>query len=91
MLESGFVIVQDQGLPPADAATLVALAAPLVTVAPPVGPLPSPVVVTAWTWKLECRSLTASGLAAIRTFITAHQGVGFAGNIPTTTPSLTSS
>ncbi len=72
MLESGYVIVQHSG--PA-AADLVLLAGPLVVVAPPVAPLPDPVVATAWTWKLSCRS---ADLRTIRAFIAAHQGVGFA-------------
>jgi hypothetical protein len=87
MLESGFVILQSSGLTGAEIATLGALAGQLVTVAPPAGPLPSPVVATAWTWKLECGSVAPPALAAIRAFISAHQGVGFAGNIaaPATT------
>lgn len=76
MLESGFVIIQYRGVP---ASQLQTLAGPLVTVAPPVGVLPSPVVATAWTWKLECGSVTPAAVAALRAFITAHQGVGFKG------------
>jgi hypothetical protein len=87
MLESGFVIVQARGLAPEQAADLNRLAADLVTVAPPAGPLPSAVVATAWTWKLECASAAPPALAAIRTFIAAHQGVGFVGNIPATSVS----
>jgi hypothetical protein len=85
MLESGFVIVQSRVLPASQAAGVDRLAADLVTVAPPAGPLPSAIVVTAWTWKLECGSADPPALAAIHAFIATHQGVGFAGNIPTTT------
>ena len=83
MLESGYVLVQSASL--TQSPTLDALAGNLVTVAPPVAPLPAPVVVTAWTWKLECGSLAPPALAAIGAFIAAHRGVGFAGNIPVTT------
>jgi hypothetical protein len=91
MLESGFVIVQYQPAPaspagPAGLAGLAGLAGNLVTVTPPAGPLPSPVVATAWTWKLECGSTAPAAMAGLRAFIAAHQGVGFAGNIPVTTP-----
>ena len=72
MLESGYVIVQHSG--PA-ATGLAALAGPLVVVAPAVAALPAPVVATAWTWKLSCRSPDP---AAIGAFIVAHKGVGFA-------------
>jgi hypothetical protein len=87
MLESGFVLVQYQGVGAAGVAALNGLTGNLVTVAPPAGPLPSPVVATAWTWKLECGSAAPAALAAIGAFIAAHQGVGFAGNIPVTTTS----
>ncbi|HEX3424548.1 MAG TPA: DUF3105 domain-containing protein [Acidimicrobiales bacterium] len=86
MLESGYVIVQSQGLPPVQEATLDTLAGTLVTVAPPVVPLPSPIVATAWTWKLFCGSVTPSSLSALRAFISAHKGVGFFGHIPVTIP-----
>lgn len=76
MLESGYVIVQHSGpLAP----ELAALAGPHVVVAPPVAPLPSPVVATAWTWKLSCRSADPPAVVAIRAFIAAHEGVGFSG------------
>jgi hypothetical protein len=87
MLESGFVLVQYRGLAPDQVAALDNLTGNLVTVAPPAGPLPSPVVATAWTWKLECGSAGPAAVTALRSFIAAHQGVGFAGNIPATTPS----
>jgi hypothetical protein len=87
MLESGFVIVQSRGVPPGQLAGLDQLAADLVTVARPAGPLPSAVVATAWTWKLACGSASPAALAAIRSFIEAHQGIGFIGNAPATTVS----
>jgi hypothetical protein len=83
MLESGYVLLQSAS--PAASPALDALAGNLVTVAPPVAPLPAPVVATAWTWKLECGSLAPPALAAIRTFIAAHRGVGFADEPPVTT------
>jgi hypothetical protein len=89
MLESGYIILQSQGLPAAQQATLNGLVAPLVAEAPPVAPLPSPVVATAWTWKLQCGSVTPSAVAALRTFIAAHKGVGFFGNIPPPIPATT--
>lgn len=85
MLESGFVIIQYRDQPPDQEATLARLADDLVTVAPPAGPLPAPVVVTAWTWKLECGSAAPPAVTAIAAFVAAHRGVGFTGNIPTTT------
>jgi hypothetical protein len=90
MLESGYIILQSQGLPPAQAATLDGLAGTLVTVAPPVAKLPSAVVATAWTWKLECGSVTPGAVTAIRAFIGAHKGVGFFGNFPASIPTTTS-
>lgn len=90
MLESGYIILQSQGLPPAQEATLSGLAGTLVSVAPPVATLPSPVVATAWTWKLECGSVTPAAVTAIRAFIAAHKGVGFFGNIPPPIPTSTS-
>lgn len=89
MLESGYVIVQSEGLVPAQKAALDTLAGTLVTVAPPVAPLPSPIVATAWTWKLLCGSVTAASLSALRAFIAAHKGVGFFGHIPVTVPATT--
>jgi hypothetical protein len=86
MLESGYVILQYRGLAPRQVAALGAMAGDLVTVAPPAGALPSPVVATAWTWKLECGSVAPAAASVIQTFITAHRGVGFAGNITTTVP-----
>lgn len=85
MLESGFVIIQAQGLPAGQEAILDGLASDLVTVAPPEGALPSSVVATAWTWKLQCGSLAPPAVSALRAFIAAHQGVGFSGNAPATT------
>ncbi len=85
MLEAGFVLLQYRGLAPDQVAVLDGLAGDLVTVAPPAGLLPSPVVATAWTWKLECGSAAPAAVSAIRTFIAAHQGAGFGGNIPVTT------
>jgi len=77
LLESGYVIVQHSG---ALAPALGDLAGPLVVVAPPVAPLPSPVVVTAWTWKLSCGGpVDRPAVAAIRAFIAAHKGIGFSG------------
>jgi hypothetical protein len=86
MLESGYVLLQSAS---AQAAALDGLAGNLVTVAPPVGPLPAPVVATAWTWKLDCGSAAPPALVAIHAFIAAHRGVGFAGNIPLTSPPST--
>jgi hypothetical protein len=86
MLESGYVILQSRGLSGAQLSALDALAGDLVTVAPPAGALPSPVVATAWTWKLECGSAAPVALGAVAAFVTAHRGVGFSGNIATTTP-----
>jgi hypothetical protein len=86
MLESGFVIVQYRAsLAPDQVAILAGLADALVTVAPPAGALPAPVVVTAWTWKLQCGSAAPAAIAAIRAFAAAHRGVGFPGNAPATT------
>ena len=79
MLESGYVILQYRDLSPAQLSTLSGLAANLVTVAPAAGPLPSPVVATAWTWKLACGSVSPAAVAAIDAFVAAHRGVGFAG------------
>jgi len=94
MLESGYIILQDQGLPAAQKTALDAFAGTLVTVAPPVDTLPSAVVATAWTWKLECGAVTPSAEGDIRAFIAAHKGVGFFGNklpqfIPAPAPSTT--
>ncbi len=77
MLESGYVIVQYRGLSPADVSTLAGLAGTLVTVAPAVGALPTPVVATAWTWKVICGSVAPASLDAIRAFIAARKGKGF--------------
>jgi len=85
MLESGFVILQYRaGLPPDQALTLSGLASDLVTVAPPAGALPAPVVATAWTWKLQCGSAAPVAVTTIRAFVAAHGGVGFRANAPTT-------
>ena len=78
MLESGYVILQYRDLPPPQLAQLAGLADPLVTVAPAVGPLPARVVATAWSWKQECGSVDGGGLDALRAFVTAHKGAGFA-------------
>jgi hypothetical protein len=85
MLESGYILLQHGDLPADQIATLVNLAGNLVTVAPPAGTLPAPVVATAWTWKLECGSMAPAAVTAIGAFVTAHRGVGFRGNIPSTT------
>jgi hypothetical protein len=77
MLETGFVIVQYQGLSPADVATLDGLAGSLVTVAPAVGHLPDHVVATAWTWKQVCRSVTQVSMTSLQAFIAARRGKGF--------------
>ncbi len=86
MLEAGFVLIQAQTLPVGQRPILDGLASDRVTVAPPAGPLPSPVVATAWTWKLQCGSLSPPAVSALRAFIAAHRGVGFTGNAPATTP-----
>jgi hypothetical protein len=83
MLESGFILLQYRDLPADQTATLANLADNLVTVAPAAGPLPTPVVATAWTWKLECASVTPAAVTALRAFVTAHRGVGFGGDLPT--------
>jgi hypothetical protein len=85
MLESGFILLQYRDLPADETETLAHLADNLVTVAPPAGPLPAPVVATAWTWKLECASLAPAAVTAVRAFVTAHRGVGFGDDLPTTT------
>jgi hypothetical protein len=87
MLENGYIIIQAGALPTGQSAALAALAGTLVTVAPPVTPLPAQVVATAWTWKLECGSAAPPAIGAIQAFIAAHRGVGFAGNQTTTPPS----
>lgn len=74
MLESGYVLIQRRGLSPAASSQLDALAANLVTVAPPVATMPAPIVVTAWDWKLVCGTVDTG---AIQAFITAHKGKGF--------------
>jgi hypothetical protein len=74
MLELGYVILQYRDLSAPSLGALGRLAGPLVTVAPPAGPLPNRVVATAWTWKLVCGSVDAAPLEA---FIAAHRGVGF--------------
>lgn len=84
MLETGFVIVQFQDLSAEQQQALDRVAEAEVTVAPAIAPFPAPVVVTAWTWKLECRSVDAAAVAAIDAFISAHRGVGFSGGPPTT-------
>jgi len=78
MLESGYVILQYRDLPAPQLSQLAGMAGPLVTVAPAAGPLPTRVVATAWTWKQECGSVDAGGLDALRAFVTAHKGAGFA-------------
>jgi hypothetical protein len=79
MLESGYVILQYRNISPAQLSTLSGLAGNLVTVAPAAGPLPGPVVATAWTWKLACGSVSPAAVAAMGAFVAAHRGVGFAG------------
>jgi len=77
MLESGYVLVQYQGLAAAQVAQLAPLAGNLVTVAPAAGTMPDRVVATSWTWKLVCPATTTTDLQSIRTFIAAHKGQGF--------------
>jgi hypothetical protein len=78
MLERGFVLLQYQGLSASEVANLGGLAGSLVTVAPPAGPLPARVVATAWTWKETCSSAGPTALVALRAFIAARRGKGFA-------------
>ena len=67
VLEAGGVMIQyDDSLSPAEIAALEAFGDDLVVIAPAVGALPEPVVVTAWTWKLSCPSVDDD---AVRTFI----------------------
>ena len=77
MLESGYVLLQYQGLVAAQVAQLAPLAANLVTVAPAAETMPDHVVATSWTWKLICSETTTTDLQSIRTFIAAHKGHGF--------------
>jgi hypothetical protein len=77
MLEIGYIVVQYQGLPAPDIARLGTLAGQLVTVAPAAGPLPAPIVATAWTWKQQCRTADAGTLAGLQAFIVDHRGKGF--------------
>jgi hypothetical protein len=73
LLEKGSVIVQY--LPGTNNATALASLASgnvLVTVAPN-STLPAPIVATAWTWKLTCRS---ASLAPVEAFVKAHAGQG---------------
>jgi len=77
MLESGYVLVQYQGLAAAQVGQLAALAGNLVTVAPAAATMPAPVVATAWTWKLTCPATVAANLQSIQAFIAAHKGQGF--------------
>jgi hypothetical protein len=79
MLEAGFVLIQYEGLAGERQQALGRLAGAEVTVAPAAAPLPTPVVATAWTWKIECRSVDAKALGALDGFISAHRGVGFSG------------
>ena len=64
MLESGYVILQYQDVPADQMAALANLAGNLVTAAPPAGPLPTPVVATAWTLNLV-RLMAPAALSAI--------------------------
>ena len=77
MLESGYVLVQYQGLAAARVSQLVPLAGNLVTVAPAAATMPDRVVATSWTWKLVCPATTPADLQSIQTFIATHKGHGF--------------
>jgi hypothetical protein len=70
ILERGDVLVQYRDLDAATTATVRSLAVDRVVVAP--NPtLPAPVVATAWTYKLTCRALDTTAIAA---FVKAHEG-----------------
>jgi hypothetical protein len=67
LLEAGGVMIQyDDSLSPAEIAALEAFGDDLVVIAPAATDLAEPVVVTAWTWKLSCGSVSDD---AIRDFI----------------------
>ncbi|HWW53038.1 MAG TPA: DUF3105 domain-containing protein, partial [Acidimicrobiales bacterium] len=72
LLEKGGVLIQYSGPEVATALGPLAVGQPLVALAPGVG-LPSPIVVTAWTWKATCASPDPT---AIRQFIATHEGHG---------------
>jgi hypothetical protein len=70
ILEGGNVIVQYRDLGADALAEVAAFAGPQVVVAPNPD-LPSPVVATAWTYKLQCDALDVD---AVETFIADHAG-----------------
>jgi hypothetical protein len=78
LLEKGGVLIQYRNtIAGADAAALQALTAgsPKVVVAPGAA-LPSAVVATAWTWKLQCASGAEPARRALAGFVSEHAGNG---------------
>ena len=63
ILEAGLALIQWQDLSGVDVVELEELAGSDVVVAPG-SDLPSPVVVTAWTWKLTCSEIDVSAIGA---------------------------
>ena len=67
ILEAGGALIQwDPSIDDADRAELERLAGPAVVVAPGTD-LPSPIVATAWTWKLTCRHLDVDAITEFAT------------------------
>ena len=67
VLEAGGAVIQyDDSVSTASIDQLGGLVSGPVVLAPALGELPSPIVVTAWTWKLTC---DAADLERIETFI----------------------
>ena len=74
LLESSQVLIQYQ--PTVGSQLLASLeSTPLVTLAPNPA-LPTPIVATAWLWRLRCAGPAQTALPSLRAFVAAHAGNG---------------
>jgi hypothetical protein len=73
LLEAGVVLVQHDGLDDDDLRTVEALGDEELVLVAPNADLPSPVVVTAWTYKLLCASVDDPAVATITAFVEEHR------------------
>jgi hypothetical protein len=73
LLEAGVVLVQHDGLGDDDLRAVEVLGGEDLVLVAPNADLPSPVVVTAWTYKLLCASVDDPAVATITAFAEEHR------------------